>query len=414
MKNPIPRLVIGAGIVGLATSLEWLRTNPGTSLTVLEAESKVGQHQSGHNSGVIHSGIYYRPNSEKAVLCREGKRLLEEFCQKHSIRWEKCGKVIVATSEDELIQLENLVDRGQRNGVELHRINTDQLRRLEPAVAGIGAIHVPETGIVDYRQVCLALRDQIQELGGKIVLSKRVVQIDNQNNSICIGTADGSVFEATEVIACGGLHSDQLYRLAARSAYGQIEPNQDEFRIVPFRGEYYELVPSRRDLCRHLIYPVPDPQYPFLGVHFTRMIGGAECDDDLVECGPNAVLALSRHGYTWRDWNHSELIETLQFSGFQRLALKHWRMGLGEIHRSLRKPVFVSALQRLIPTIRSKDLIRARAGVRAQAVASDGSMIDDFLFRTTPRMTHVLNAPSPAATASLAIAKRIVQLHTCR
>ncbi|SMP38252.1 L-2-hydroxyglutarate oxidase [Neorhodopirellula lusitana] len=413
MKQPA-RIVIGGGIVGLATALQWVQSQPGLPLTVIEAEPELARHQSGHNSGVIHSGIYYRPGSEKARLCIEGKTLMEAFCKKHGIRTEKCGKVIVATSSSELSELEKLVQRGQENGVPLRRIHTDELRRLEPDVAGLAAIHVPSTGIVDYRQVCSALRDQIQQLGGTVRLSKRVDRIDYDDHSVRIGIADGSEFQATEAIVCAGLHSDRLYQLASCSALGTDKPRHDGIRIIPFRGEYYELVPERRSLVRNLIYPVPDPRYPFLGVHFTRMIGSAGSGHDPVECGPNAVLALSRHGYTWSDLNRSDLMETLRFSGFHRLAWNHWRMGLGEIHRSLRKSVFVKSLQRLIPAIRTEDLVRARSGVRAQAVAEDGSMVDDFLFRQTPRMTHVLNAPSPAATASLAIAKRIVQLHTAQ
>ncbi len=405
--------VVGGGIVGLATAMTWLQTRPGQRVTVLETESRVGQHQSGHNSGVIHSGIYYQPGSEKALLCREGKSKLEAFCDEHRIRWEKCGKVVVATDRSELSSLERIIDRAGRNGVEFRRITTDELRKLEPAVAGVDAIVVPETGIVDYRSVCNAYRHRIEEMGGSVQLGFQVQRLDADDTGVRLAGVDHNQslgkfnIRARSAIVCAGLHSDALVRQGDSVASDSDSANtsSEEVRIIPFRGEYYELRPERRGLCRNLIYPVPDPAFPFLGVHFTRMIDGN------VECGPNAVLALAREGYRWRDIDVRYLQRTLGYSGFRRLIQKHWRKGLGEMNRSLRKSAFVTALQKLIPELRASDLIPARAGVRAQAVRANGELVDDFLFRSTPKVTHVLNAPSPAATASLAIARRVIEQH---
>ncbi|PHQ32583.1 L-2-hydroxyglutarate oxidase [Rhodopirellula bahusiensis] len=404
--------VIGGGIVGLATAMTWLQTRPGSRVTVLETEARVGQHQSGHNSGVIHSGIYYQPGSEKALLCREGKTKLEAFCEKHGIRWEKCGKVVVATDPSELSSLERIIERADLNGVEFRRITIDQLRQLEPSVAGVDAIVVPETGIVDYRSVCDAYRHCIEEMGGSVQLGFQVQRLDADDSGVRLAGVDHNQssrkfdIRARSAIACAGLHSDTLVRQSESDASrSDTESSSEEVRIIPFRGEYYELRPERRGLCRNLIYPVPDPAFPFLGVHFTRMIDGN------VECGPNAVLALAREGYRWRDIDVRYLQRTLGYSGFRRLIQKHWRKGLGEMNRSLRKSAFVSALQKLIPELRASDLIPARAGVRAQAVRANGELVDDFLFRSTPNVTHVLNAPSPAATASLAIARRVIEQH---
>lgn len=404
--------VIGGGIVGLATAMTWLQTRPGSRVTVLETEARVGQHQSGHNSGVIHSGIYYQPGSEKALLCREGKTKLEAFCEKHGIRWEKCGKVVVATDPSELSSLERIIERADLNGVEFRRITTDQLRQLEPSVAGVDAIVVPETGIVDYRSVCDAYRYCIEEMGGSVQLGFQVQRLDADDSGVRMAGVDHNQssgkfdIRARSAIVCAGLHSDTLVRQSESDASrSDTESLSEEVRIIPFRGEYYELRPERRGLCRNLIYPVPDPAFPFLGVHFTRMIDGN------VECGPNAVLALAREGYRWRDIDVRYLQRTLGYSGFRRLIQKHWRKGLGEMNRSLRKSAFVTALQKLIPELRASDLIPARAGVRAQAVRANGELVDDFLFRSTPNVTHVLNAPSPAATASLAIARRVIEQH---
>lgn len=407
--------IVGGGIIGLATAMTWLQTHPGHRVTVLETESGVAQHQSGHNSGVIHSGIYYRPGSEKASLCREGKQLLEAFCEKHEIRWEKCGKVVVATDPTELGSLEKIIERAKLNGVEFKRITTTEMRRLEPSVVGVDAIVVPETGIVDYRSVCNAYRHCIEQMGGSVQLGCQVQRMNAEDSGVRLVGRDHKqsneefVIRARSAIVCAGLHSDTLIRhgefAASHSAEGSANRLIEEVRIIPFRGEYYELRPERRGLCRNLIYPVPDPAFPFLGVHFTRMINGN------VECGPNAVLALAREGYRWRDIDVRYLQRTLGYSGFRRLIQKHWRKGLGEMNRSLRKSAFVAALQKLIPELRASDLVPARAGVRAQAVRANGELVDDFLFRSAPHVTHVLNAPSPAATASLAIARRVIEQH---
>lgn len=391
--------VVGGGIVGLASAVRGSEELPGARLVVLEAESEVGRHQSGHNSGVLHSGVYYRPGSLKAVTCRAGKAMMEAFCAEHGVPIDICGKVIVATTAKEMESLERIELRAAANGVLCERIDSDRLRILEPAVAGIAALHVPETGIVDYYQVCLAMRRLIERTGGRVITGARVDRIDVTDDGLRIGTSAGEV-RSSWMINCTGLQSDRILRLAGGTPLA---------RIVPFRGEYYELVPGRQQLCRNLIYPVPDPAFPFLGVHFTRMIGGG------VECGPNAVLALSREGYRWRDLNPMDLAETLAFGGFRRLALRHWRMGAGEMWRSVSKAAFVTALQRLIPSLRSSDLQPGRSGVRAQAVSPAGEMIDDFVIDRTPRAIHVVNAPSPAATASLAIGQRVIDaLRRCQ
>lgn len=384
--------IIGGGIVGLATAVQLLQSRPNTQLIVLEAETDVGRHQSGHNSGVLHSGVYYKPGSLKAVTCRAGKAMMEAFCAAQGVPTERCGKVIVATSAPELPRLEAIQERAVANGVECRRIDSDELRKLEPAAAGIAALHVPEAGIVDYRQVCLAMRRVIENSGSRVITGARVDAIAAQADGVRLGFGQ-SLVRSDWLINCAGLHSDRVLKLAGGTPSA---------KIVPFRGEYYELVPSSAGLCRNLIYPVPDPAFPFLGVHFTRMIGGG------VECGPNAVLALAREGYRWRDIRPGDLAETLRFSGFQKLARRHWRMGLGEIWRSANKGAFVAALQKLIPAIRASDLMPGRSGVRAQALLPDGSLVDDFLIDQTPRAIHVLNAPSPAATASLAIGQQIV------
>ncbi len=386
--------IIGGGIVGLATGFQYLTRYPDRRVLVLEAESEVGRHQSGHNSGVLHSGIYYKPGSLKATLCRSGKQQMEQWCEEYGVPFDRCGKVVVATNEPELKKLDDIEQRATENGVQFQRINSDQLRKIEPAAAGIAALHVPETGIVDYGQVCRTLRRVIETLGSSVVTSTRVDRIINETGGVRL-QAGTKTFEVSEMVNASGLHCDRVLRLAGGDSTS---------RIVPFRGEYYDIIESRRSLCRHLIYPVPDPKFPFLGVHFTRMIDGG------VECGPNAVLALSREGYRWRDVRPVDLMETLRFRGFQKLAIEYWRMGSAEIWRSLNKQAFVAALQKLIPSIRASDLAPGRAGVRAQAVDANGKLVDDFVIERTHRAIHVLNAPSPAATASLAIGKYIVDL----
>ncbi|MFK8112843.1 MAG: L-2-hydroxyglutarate oxidase [Rubripirellula sp.] len=392
MKSP-DIVIVGGGIVGLATAMTLQTQAPERTVTVVEAEGGVARHQSGHNSGVIHSGIYYQPGSRKAINCRTGKLAMEEFCREHAIDWDQCGKVVVATTQEELPRLDRIAERAVLNGVGFERINTDQLRELEPAAAGIAALHVPGTGIVNYAKVCEKISEIVQSRGGNLRLEFQVTKIVSGANSVELHSATGDSLACSLMINCAGLNSDRVCRMSG---------SDPEVKIVPFRGEYYELVTQRESLCRNLIYPVPDPSFPFLGVHFTRMIDGG------VECGPNAVLALSREGYRWRDIDLRDLSETLRYKGFRSLAIKHWRMGLGEIHRSLHKSAFVSALQKLIPSISAADLKPGRAGVRAQAVTADGNLVDDFLIQKRDHMIHVLNAPSPAATASLAIAQEIV------
>lgn len=385
--------VVGGGIIGLATAMQLQERFGDLRVVVVEAEEAVSKHQSGHNSGVLHSGLYYRPGSSKAIYCRAGKSAMEAFCDAHGVRWERCGKVVVATTEEEIPRLKKIAERATANGVAYEWIFPDRLKELEPAAAGLAALHVPETGIVNFRAVCEAMREEIERQGGRIEFRFDVQKIEPRGDSLRLTSGHGQQLHAGYLINCGGLRSDRLCRAAG---------GRPEVRIVPFRGEYYDLTRQSESLCRNLIYPVPDPAFPFLGVHFTRMIDGG------VECGPNAVLALARHGYRWSDIELADLAETLRFAGFRKLAAKHWRMGLGEIHRSLSKAAFVRALQKLIPQIEASDLKPGRSGVRAQAIRPSGELIDDFLIEQSHRAIHVLNAPSPAATASLAIAEHIV------
>ncbi|MCA9168640.1 MAG: L-2-hydroxyglutarate oxidase [Planctomycetales bacterium] len=387
-------IIIGGGIVGLATMYRLLQRQPETRVALLEKETLVGQHQTGHNSGVLHSGIYYQPGSKKAINCRLGKLAMEEFCREQEIPFDICGKVIVATDERELPALERIFERGQQNGVKCERIGPERLQELEPHAAGVQAIHVPEAGIVDYKRVASRMAKLSRELGATLHLGHRVDKIEPRGDELVVHSANGAEHTTRWLITCTGLQSDRTAKLS-----GIVPPA----RIVPFRGEYYQLVPSAYHLCRNLIYPVPDPNFPFLGVHFTRMIDGQ------VECGPNAVLAFAREGYRKSDINLADLTESLCYPGFQKLALKYWRMGLSEMWRSASKRAFVSALQRLVPAIRSEDLLPAPAGVRAQAVAADGTMVDDFLILTHEHVINVCNAPSPAATSSLNIGSSIVE-----
>ena len=385
--------IIGGGIVGLAVALEITQRFPGLRLLLLEKEERVGQHQSSHNSGVIHSGTYYKPGSLKANLCVEGARAMVEFCRAHGIAHEICGKVIVATHEEELPRLEELHRRGEANGLTgLRLIGSDELHEIEPHASGLRALLVPSTGITNYATVCAKFAELIAAQGGTILTSTAVIGLKPKTEEILIETTSGA-FSAKFLINCAGLFSDRISRMAGEDP-GVI--------IVPFRGEYYDLIPERSSLVRSLIYPVPDPRFPFLGVHFTRRISGR------VDAGPNAVLALSREGYRRTDFNLHELAASLAFPGFWRLAAKHWRNGLDEFHRSVFKPAFVRALQRIVPEVREQDLVPGGAGVRAQALAPDGTLVDDFRFVLSDRMMHVLNVPSPAATASLSIGRTIV------
>lgn len=385
-------LVAGGGIVGLATAWRILQRHPGRKVLVLEKEPGVARHQTGNNSGVIHSGIYYKPGSHKALLCRRGYAQMLEFLSAHSLQHEVCGKLVVATSVDELPRLEVLRQRAEANGLrDVREIPGEAIRDYEPHGAGIRALHVPETGITDYARVGETLARLIGETGGEVRVSSRVDFLATGPEGKVVRAGD-SEFVAGFFINCGGLLSDRLARLDG------LDPGVS---IVPFRGEYYELAEAARPLVRNLIYPVPDPAFPFLGVHFTRMIGGG------VECGPNAVLAFKREGYRKSDVDLKDLAEVLLNPGFRALAARHWRMGLGEFHRSFSKPAFTRALQRLLPGIRESHLVPAGSGVRAQALRRDGTLVDDFHFVEGPSSLHVLNAPSPAATASLAIGEEI-------
>jgi len=385
-------VIVGGGIVGLATAWR-LSDRDDLDLVLLEKEKAVAEHQTGRNSGVLHSGIYYKPGSLKAKNCRAGKAEMEAFCESEGIAYERCGKVIVAVDESELPALHRIHERGLANGVDCERIGVERLGEIEPHVSGIAAIHVPESGIVDYRGVCDRLAEILIERGHEVRLGTEVGRVRGVAGRRVVETNRGDV-DADLVVNCGGLHSDRIAR-ASGEASGP--------RIVPFRGEYYVLRSEATHLCRHLIYPVPDPNFPFLGVHFTRMIEGG------VECGPNAVLAFAREGYTFGTLDLRDLMETLSYGGFQRLALRHWRSGLGEMWRSLSKAAFVRSLQRLVPEIRAEHIEPAPAGVRAQAVNRDGSMVDDFQITESGGVVHVLNAPSPAATASLNIGRHVAE-----
>jgi L-2-hydroxyglutarate oxidase len=385
--------VIGGGIVGLAIAYQVTQRFPGRRVVVLEKEANVAAHQTGHNSGVLHSGIYYKPGSLKAVNCRAGKQAMEAFCASEAIPFEICGKVIVALNESELPALDRLFERGQANGVRCTRIGPERLRELEPHAAGVKAIHVAETGIVDYRQVCERLAERVRERDGQVLTNARVTGMTQQPESVVIHGTAGEV-RAKFVVTCAGLYCDRVAAMSGQTL---------DAKIVPFRGEYYALRPAAHHLCRNLIYPVPDPTFPFLGVHFTRMIRGG------VECGPNAVLAFAREGYRRTDVNLADLAETLTYPGFLKMALRHWRMGMGELWRSYNKRAFVRALERLLPAIRAEDLEAIPAGVRAQLVVRDGSLVDDVVIRESECVLNVGNTPSPAATASLNISKLIAE-----
>jgi len=384
--------VIGGGIVGLATAWRYSVRRPGSKVAVVEKEDRLAAHQTGHNSGVLHSGIYYKPGSLKAANCRRGKRMLEDFCREHHVAFERCGKVVVAVDQAETAMLDRIHERAVANGVACERIGPERLRELEPHAAGVAALHVPETGIVDYVAVVDKLAGLVQAGGGTIWTRAEARRMRRDGQGVVVETAAGAV-SAGWVVNCAGLHSD---RVVERS--GAARPA----RIVPFRGEYYELAPEARSLCRNLIYPVPDPGFPFLGVHFTRTVHGG------VECGPNAVLALAREGYTWGRIRLGDVWDVASYPAFWRLAARHWRTGGGEIVRSLSRSAFTRSLQRLVPAVEARHLSKAPAGVRAQALAPDGQLVDDFLVQRGERMVHVCNAPSPAATSSLSIGEHVV------
>jgi L-2-hydroxyglutarate oxidase LhgO len=386
-------IIIGGGAVGLGVALEITRRFPRQRLLVLEKEDRVARHQSGHNSGVIHSGVYYKPGSLKARLCVAGAAAMVEFCREHGIPHNVCGKVIVATRPDELPRLEELRKRGEANGLPgLRLIGSEELSEVEPYAAGLQALVVPSTGVTDYALVCEKYAELITAVGGTVLTSARATRIQRSANEITVETPKGA-FSTNALINCAGLYSDRISRMAG---------DDPGVMIVPFRGEYYDLTPERASLVRALIYPVPDPRFPFLGVHFTRRITGK------VDAGPNAILALAREGYRHTNISVRDLTASLAYPGFWRMARQHWRNGLGEWHRSLSKPAFVAALQRLLPEVGEGDLLPGGSGVRAQALKPDGALVDDFQFVPSGKVLHVLNVPSPAATASLTIGKAIV------
>jgi len=394
-------VIVGGGIVGLATALRILEAKPGAKLLLLEKEGTLGRHQTGHNSGVLHAGLYYKPGSLKAKLAVEGLRQMVAFCQKHKAAHKQCGKIVVATEPKELPRLEKLLERGTANGLTgLRKLGPEQIREIEPHAAGLAGVHVPEEGIVDYGAVVEAMAEEIRLLGGEIMTGEQAGKLEGVGGRWRIGTSS-SEFETKQVVACGGLHSD---RLVSKSG---MKPSA---KIMPFRGEYYMIRKERQSLVRNLIYPVPDPQFPFLGVHFTRMIRGG------VEAGPNAVLALAREGYRWGNINIMDLAESLSFPGLWKFMLKYPSICSYEIWRSISRKEFCRSLQKLVPEIQEEDLEPGSAGVRAQAMSADGLLVEDFSFVEGRGILHVVNAPSPAATASLAIGQEIVKrlgLNSC-
>lgn len=384
--------VVGGGIVGCATALALCAAHPGLKLVLLEKEGRLAAHQTGHNSGVIHAGLYYRPGSLKAQNCTAGREALYALCAEHDLPCERCGKVVVAVEERDLPALDELERRGRANGLSgLERLDAAQVRSREPQAAALAGLFVPQTGIVDYTRVTETLAELVRRHGGVIRLGTEVRAGRLAADGLTLFTSAGDV-RSRFLVNCAGLHCDRVARACG------VDPG---VRIVPFRGEYYQVRAERRDLVRHLLYPVPDATLPFLGVHFTRMIDGT------LEAGPNAVLAWKREGYRWHDISAADLVDTLAFPGFWRLAGRFWRTGLAEYHRSFSRRAFVTSLQRLVPAITAADVTRGGAGVRAQAVDRDGRLVDDFRIVTGERMVHVLNAPSPAATAALSIGRTI-------
>lgn len=388
-------IIVGGGIVGLATALKILQKNPAFKVLVIEKENALARHQTANNSGVIHSGLYYKPGSLKARNCIRGYRLLVDFCEKHGIPFELCGKIVVATDDQELPLLHNLYQRGEQNGLTGFRmLGKEALREYEPHVNGVAGFFVPQTGIVDYRAVAEKYGEEIRRSGGEIALGEKVIKVIPEGAHVLVAT-DVKSYQTRLLINCAGLYSDKVAGLASENI---------GVRIIPFRGEYYKLRKEREYLVKNLIYPVPDPNFPFLGVHFTRMMRGG------VEAGPNAVLAFSREGYRKSNINLRELAETLAWPGFQKVAAKYWRTGLGEMYRSFSKSAFTKALQKLIPEIQEGDLVEGGAGVRAQACDRTGGLVDDFLIIEEKQVVNVCNAPSPAATSSLSIGESVTAI----
>lgn len=385
-------VIVGGGIVGLATAYHLTEKHPNKKILVLEKEDEVAHHQTGNNSGVIHSGLYYKPGSLKAKNCIDGYHMMIQFCDEHQIPYDLCGKVVVATDKSELGRLRDLFDRGRENGLEgLEMLDQARLKEIEPHLAGIQGIRVPQTGIVNYKQVCQKLAEIITQRGGEIHLNTLVQAMKETADNVQITTSTISV-ECQLIINCAGLYSDEV----AKMHLGKLDT-----RIIPFRGEYFELTAEAEHLVKHLIYPVPDPNFPFLGVHFTRMIGGG------IEAGPNAVFAFKKEGYLRTDFNFKEFFGSLLWPGFQKVMFKYWKTGLSEMYRSFSKKAFTKALQRLIPEVQEEHLVPAAAGVRAQACDRTGGLLDDFKIVHEKRAIHVINAPSPAATSSLSIGKTI-------
>lgn len=388
-------VIIGGGIVGLSTAWKLKKKRPELSVLIIEKEKELAQHQTGHNSGVIHSGIYYKPGSAKATNCIQGYHEIINFAKEYGISYDLCGKVIVATDKKELAPMENIYQRGIENGLKgIKKIEAAEIKEIEPHCAGIAGIKVPQTGIIDYPGMCEVLGNLFQEAGGEIQLGEKVKSIQRKGNITIIETNKSSI-DCKIVVNCAGLQSDKVASLN--------EPNL-RVKIIPFRGEYYEIKKERQHLVKHLIYPVPDPNFPFLGVHFTRMIKGG------VEAGPNAVLAFKREGYKKTDFNLGDTLETFAWPGFRKVAAKYWKTGLGEMYRSFSKAAFTKALQRLIPEIQAHDLIPGGAGIRAQACEKDGGLLDDFSIVENEWMVNILNAPSPAATSSLSIGEQVANM----
>ena len=387
--------IVGGGIVGLATAYYLTQKFEDKKIVVLEKESELAFHQTGNNSGVIHSGLYYKPGSLKAKNCIEGYNMLIDFCNENKIPYDLCGKLVVATDKSELGRLRDLYDRGRENGLEgLELLDKEQIKGIEPHLACIQGIRVPQTGIIDYKVVCNKLSEKIKLSGGDIHLNTLVRSIDDSGEEVQIVT-NKSFVECKMVINCAGLYSDKV----ASMHLGNIDT-----KIIPFRGEYYELTTEAEHLVKHLIYPVPDPAFPFLGVHFTRMISGG------IEAGPNAVFAFKKEGYKRTDFDFKEFFASLLWPGFQKVMFKYWKTGLGEMYRSFNKKAFTKALQRLVPEIKEEHLVESPAGVRAQACDRTGGLLDDFKLITEKRAIHVINAPSPAATSSLSIGKTIAEM----
>jgi L-2-hydroxyglutarate oxidase len=388
-------IVVGGGIVGLATALRLKTSNPFLKVLLLEKENELAKHQTGNNSGVIHSGLYYKPGSLKAKNCIDGYQMLIDFCKENNVPFELCGKIVVATDEKELPLLENLYVRGQQNGLQdLRKLTSEELKEYEPHVMGVKGIHVPQTGIVDYKKVSEKYGELLRQKDADINLGEQVIEIQTDVSRVVVITQKQS-YSAKLVINCAGLYSDKVARMTVKDL---------NVKIIPFRGEYFKLRKEKEYLVKNLIYPVPDPNFPFLGVHFTRMAKGG------VEAGPNAVLAFKREGYKKSDINLAELAETLAWPGFQKVASKYWRTGLGEMYRSFSKSAFTRALQKLIPEIKESDLVEGGAGVRAQACDREGGLVDDFMILEESHVINVCNAPSPAATSSLAIGETVAAL----